>query len=330
MAVTLAICAAAWAVVAVGCLSVGSAGAIGFPTREIFRFRVEFVLIASLVGAALGCAGVIYQAILRNPLADPYLLGVSSGASLASYLWRFQSIAVATSIVFGAISQQAFAFVGAVAAVACVFALAGRRGRLEPLTLLLVGVIVNAVNASMFLLLDSINRNLPGAGSPLNFLVGGIQTNLTRPQILAAAACVLAGFVVLMYLAGQMNVATLSEGEASALGVRIHLLRWVGLIVASLITASAVAVSGPIGFVGLVSPHLGRLIVGHDTRRLIPVATMLGACLLSIADAASRRLSAAHGVETILPVGVLTGLLGGPFFLLLLWQNRRRASLGEA
>jgi len=133
----------------------------------------------------------------------------------------------------------------------------------------------------------------------------------------------LRGFAILLYLSGQLNVATLSESEAQSLGVRIHLLRWVGLGVASLITASAVAISGPIGFVGLVSPHLGRLLVGHDARRLLPVATVLGACLLAIADAASRKLSAAHGVETILPVGVLTGLLGGPFFLLLLWQNRR-------
>jgi iron complex transport system permease protein len=327
---TLAICAGVWVFVALACLSVGSTGSIGLPTWEQYKSRRELVLLASLVGAALGCAGVVYQAILRNPLADPYLLGVSSGASLASYIWRFQSVAMATSLVFGAMTQQAFAFAGAIIAVACVFALAGHRGRLEPFTLLLVGVIVNAVNASIYLLLDSINRNVPGAGSPLNFLVGGIQTNLTTPQKLAAAACALTGFAILLYLSGELNVATLSESEAQALGVRIHRLRWIGLIVASLMTASAVAVSGPIGFVGLVSPHLARLIVGHDTRKLLPVATALGASLLAIADAASRKLSAAHGVETILPVGVLTGLLGGPFFLLLLWQNRRRASLAEA
>jgi iron complex transport system permease protein len=325
----LAICLVVWLVVATACLCVGSTGSFGFPSsRDQFDSRCEIVLLASLVGAALGAAGVAYQAILRNPLADPYLLGVSSGASLACYLWRFQKIAAAVAVVFGMMTQQAFAFAGALLAVGVVFGLAGRRGRLEPLTLLLVGVIVNAVNASIYLLLDSIFRNLPGGGSPLNFLVGGMQTNLTSRQQWLAATSIFAGFVVLLYLSGQLNIATLSEAEAQSLGVRIHRLRWVALIVASLITASAVAVSGPIGFVGLISPHLARLLVGHDQRKLLPLSTMLGACLLAIADAASRKLSSAQGVATILPVGVLTGLLGGPFFLLLLWQNRRSVEPG--
>jgi iron complex transport system permease protein len=112
--------------------------------------------------------------------------------------------------------------------------------------------------------------------------------------------------------------------------VRIHALRWVGLIVASLVTASAVAVSGPIGFIGLVCPHLARLIVGNDQRRLLPLATALGAGLLAVADAISRALARPGAAETLLPVGVLTGLLGGPFFLFLLWRNRGRATLREA
>src|SRR2546427_6217277 len=118
----------------------------------------------------------------------------------------------------------------------------------------------------------------------------------------------------------------LTEAEARSLGVRIQGLRWMALIVASLITASAVAVSGPIGFVGLVCPHLSRLIVGNDQRRLLPVATAMGAALLAVADALSRVLSRPGAAGTALPVGVLTGLLGGPFFLLLLWQRRSRGS----
>src|SRR6266516_1575212 len=143
---TLTLSALLWLAVAFLCLFAGSTG-WGWPGGA-FRFRAGPVALASLIGAALGAAGVVYQSILRNPLADPYLLGVSSGASLACYLWRVQSIAAAVAIVFGAMSQQAFAFAGALIAVGVVFALAGRRGRLEPLTLLLVGVIVNAVNAS--------------------------------------------------------------------------------------------------------------------------------------------------------------------------------------
>lgn len=325
LALTLAASAAIWAVLAGACLMVGSTGSIGIPTREQVGFRLELVLMASLVGAALGSAGVVYQAILQNPLADPYLLGVSSGASLGAYLWRFPSIGAVVSGFIGlGLSQQAFAFVGAIIAVAVVFSLAGARGRLEPLTLLLVGVIVNAVNASIYLLLNAIFRDLPGGGGPLLFLVGGIQTSLEPAQQIAATVAIGIGWIFLLSISGQLNVAVLSESEAISLGVRIHRLRWIGLIVASLISASAVAISGPIGFVGLVCPHLARLFVGRDQRKLLPISTALGAGLLALADAISRKLAGQSAVNTQLPVGVLMGLLGGPFFLLLLWQSRRR------
>lgn len=319
LAMTVLLSLVLWAIVASACLMVGSTGSIGLPTTQQLAVRVEVVLLASLVGAALGSAGVVYQAILQNPLADPYLLGVSTGAALASYLWRFSAFTAGAL----ALSQQGFAFVGAIVAVAVVFMLAADRGRLEPLTLLLVGVIVNAVNASVYLLLNSIFRDLPGSGGPLTFLIGGLQTNLERSQQFTAAACVGVGWLILMALSGQLNVAILSEGEAISLGTRIQRLRWIGLMIASLVTASAVAISGPIGFVGLVCPHLSRLIVGQDHRRLLPVATAFGAGLLALADAASRKLAGSGGVNTQLPVGVLTSLLGGPFFLLLLWQRRR-------
>src|SRR5881394_1009598 len=133
---TLSACLLVWIAVALACLMVGSTGSIGFPSRDQLPFRREPVLMASLVGAALACAGVVYQAILRNPLADPYLLGVSSGASLAAYLWRFVAVG---SLLTGAMTQQAFAFSGAIIAAAGVFAVAGFRGKLEPLSLLLVG-----------------------------------------------------------------------------------------------------------------------------------------------------------------------------------------------
>jgi iron complex transport system permease protein len=264
---------------------------------------------------------VAYQAILRNPLADPYLLGVSSGAMLASYVWRFPVFAT-IAILASAASQQAFAFAGALAAVGIVFALSSRRGRLEPVTLLLVGVIVNAVNGSIFLLLTTLQPQLLAqGGDKTDFLVGNIQTNLLRAQINSAAVICGAGFLILMSFSGWLNVAGLSEGEAMSLGVRIHRLRWIGLLAASLMTASAVSISGPIGFVGLVCPHLARLIVGHDVRRLLPLSAAMGAALLALADALSRGLIPA--LRTWPPVGVLTGLMGGPFFLYLLWRQRQ-------
>jgi len=136
------------------------------------------------------------------------------------------------------------------------------------------------------------------------------------------------GWVILLALSGQLNAAVLSEAEAQSLGVHIHRLRWIGLVVASLVTAAAVAVSGPIGFVGLICPHLARLLVGGDNRRLLPVATAIGAALLAVADGGSRMLSRADMGQTLLPVGVLTGLLGGPFFLILLWRGRRQSVIG--
>jgi iron complex transport system permease protein len=321
---SILLCAAAVVVVGALCEMVGSSG-VGWPDRFGRQFRGESVMDSALIGAALGAAGVAYQAILRNPLADPYLLGVSSGASLAAYLWRLPAVAMALGGVgvLAAASQQVFAFAGAMIAVSIVLALGGRRGRLDPVTVLLVGVIVNAVNGSIFLLINALARDLPGTGGALTFLVGGIQV-ITHLQRAATLILVAAGWVVLMCVSGQLNVAALDDGEAESLGVRIHRLRWICLSVASVMTAAAVAISGPIGFVGLVCPHLGRLLVGFDQRRLLPTATAIGAILLMLADAVSRFLAAENRLGTQLQIGVLTGLLGGPFFLWLLFDARRR------
>ncbi len=321
--VTLLACAAAVAVGVALCMAVGSKGA-GWPGLEIREFRLESAMNAALIGAALAAAGVAYQAILRNPLADPYLLGVSSGASLLGYVWSLPLFAamVRGLGILAPLSQQSFSFLGALAAVGIVLGLAGRRGRLEPVTLLLVGVILNAVNGSVYLLINALVEQMPGNGGPIGFLVGGIQM-ITRGQRWAAFGLIAIGWIVLLQISGQLNVAGLDDGEAESLGVRIHRLRWIALIAASLMTAAAVAISGPIGFVGLVCPHVGRLLVGTDQRRLLPVSTAIGAILLMAADALSRYLSGESLLGNLLPVGVLTGLLGGPFFLWLLFRVRR-------
>jgi iron complex transport system permease protein len=328
---TLAAGLLVWAAVAALCLMVGSTGRFAWPSHDLYVIRRQPVLLASLIGAALAAAGVVFQAILRNPLADPYLLGASSGASLFAYLWQFPVLITAVTRAIGPagyhLSEQLFAFLGALLAVAIVFLLASSRGRLEPVTLLLVGVIVNSINGALFLLVNAISKDRPGAGGPFTYLVGGIHTTLAPAQVTAATIVVAAGWLALLYLSGPLNAATLSEGEAQSLGVRIHALRWVGLITASLLTAAVVAISGPIGFIGLICPHLARLVTrSHDVRRTLPLATAAGASLLALADAASRYLASAQRAHTILPVGVLTALLGGPFFLYLLWHTRRRAN----
>ena len=312
-----------WAIVAAACICVGSTGSIALPpTRFALLYRLEIVLLASLIGAALAAAGTVYQAILRNPLADPYLLGVSSGASLLSLLWYVGALGAATGAL-AAMGQQAFAFAGAMLSIGLVLLIASRRGLLDPVRLILVGVIVNAVNGSIYLLIYFRHPEIASRGGEFMFLVGQIQTSLTSQQEWLAATVAGIGWVVLFYLTGQLNVAPLGEAEAQSLGVRIHRLRWIALGLASIITASVVAISGPIGFVGLICPHLARLVVGRDQRRLLPAATAMGAALLAVADAASRYLSRENMFHTQMPVGVLTGLLGGPFFLLLLWQRRR-------
>ena len=182
LVVTLLACAAAVAGAMLLCMAVGSKAA-GWPRLEIREFRLESTLNAALIGAALAGAGVAYQAILRNPLADPYLLGVSSGASLLAYAWTLPLFAtmVRGLGILAPLSQQSFSFLGALVAVGIVLGLAGRRGRLEPVTLLLVGVILNAINGSLYLLINALVEQMPGNGGPIGFLVGGIQM-ITRQQ----------------------------------------------------------------------------------------------------------------------------------------------------
>jgi iron complex transport system permease protein len=322
LALLYGIAAIAWLAAAALCLLIGSTGNFGWPSNAIYDVRSERILLASLVGAALAGGGVAYQAVLRNPLADPYLLGASSGATLATYLWTMP--AAALGMLPLVIGQQGFAFAGALAAVAVVLVLAGGSGRLEPTRAILVGVIVSAVCGSVLMLLISVFTTPAGGGGALSLLFGSIRTSLTTTEVAIAAALALAAGVILAAIAGSLNVAALGEEEAESMGVGVNRLRWLALVVASLLVASAVAVGGPIGFIGLIAPHVGRLIVGPDNRRLLPIALAIGAILLAGADTATRALSSSRNLGTVLPVGVLTGLLGGPFFLVLLWGRRGR------
>lgn len=306
---------------------VGSTGSFAAPaSRDAWAFRLELVLVASLVGAALSAAGVAYQSVLRNPLAEPYLLGASTGASLAAYLWRLPGVGAALAAIhplLGVVSQPVMAFAGSVLAVAIVFALAVHRGRIDPLRAILVGVIVNSLLASAYLLLNELFKELPGSGGTMSFLVGSVQVSLSVGQLAGAASLVLVGWLVLLRVASALSAAQLGDDEAASLGVRVHRLRWIALAAGSLVTAAAVAISGPIAFVGLVCPHAARLLVGHDTRKLLPVASAIGAAALALADAASRWLGHADRLGVVLPVGVLTSLLGGPVFLWLLARRER-------
>lgn len=310
-------------------LMVGSTGEFGFPRGEsgssILRIRFDKAILATVVGAALAGAGCAFQAVLRNDLADPYLLGISSGAALASYLWRLPIVAgyLATIPFLNVASQQAFAFGGAIVASAAVLVIAGTRGRFEPSALVLTGVIVSTMCAALMMLIYSLVSSLPGAGSIQSVLIGDLQTSLTAPQLLTAGSLVVCGLLVIGLRLPILNIVALTSDEARSLGVNVSRERAITLVAASLVTAAAVSVSGPIGFVGLIAPHVARRVVGVDLRLAMPIASVAGAVLLVVADAVLRYLAGVHAVNTIIPIGVATALLGGPFFLVLLFQKRK-------
>ncbi len=320
--ILLAIWLIVWAVVAMLCTMIGSTE-VGWPSHwSTAKLRLSIhVLPASLIGAALAAAGVCYQAILRNPLADPYLLGTSGGAMLAAYIWRLPAVAGVWWIVM--MSPHSFALIGAMLTTTIVLLLAGLRGKIEPVTAILVGAIINSLCGAAFILLNSIFKDLQGSGGVLTFLVGDIQTTASPTHVMISTIAIGIGWLILMGMTPALNVIRLSEDEAASLGVRVQRTRWGGLLVASVMTAAAVAISGPIGFVGLICPHVARRFCGNDNRRLLIVATALGAAVLALADALSRYLLSVEHVKTVLPVGVITAILGGPFFLMILLRSRR-------
>jgi iron complex transport system permease protein len=313
-------------------LCVGSSTSVGWPDGTLFAgtlgTRVERVLLAGIVGLALGMAGAAYQSVLRNELADPYLLGIASGASLCAYLWRLPSVAMALASfnsVFAVASQQTLTFAGAMGAAGLVLLLAGARGRVEPAKLVLTGVIVSTLCGALTLLIFTLVKSMPGSGYVQSVFVGELQTSLSRAQLWAAGGVVGVGSLVLLMRSPRLNVLALSDDEAQLLGLKPARERMITLAVASLVTAGGVSVSGPIGFVGLIAPHVARRLVGPDARVQLPAAGAGGVVLLVLADAMLRYLAGVRIVNTVVPIGVATALLGGPFFLMLLLRERRDA-----
>jgi iron complex transport system permease protein len=281
-----------------------------------FDIRLPRVAGAALAGAALAGAGVLFQGLLRNPLADPYVLGVSGGAALgavAGFLlslgWRFLG--------FGPIPILAFA--GALAAMLAVYSLARVGGRAPLVNLLLAGFALSAIlgYAVSFLLIvnDRLQLNLPRV---YGWLLGGVSVSQWSQVALVAPLVALA--LVGGWLMGHsLDAMGLGEEAAQQLGVPVERDKRLVIVLGSLLTGAAVAVGGLIGFVGLFAPHVTRLIVGPSHRRLLPAAVLLGAAFLTLADLLARALLPPLEI----PVGILTAFVGGPFFLWLLRRERR-------
>ncbi|UEP29107.1 MULTISPECIES: FecCD family ABC transporter permease [unclassified Burkholderia] len=276
----------------------------------VWLIRMPRALLAAIVGATLAAVGVALQAATANRLADPHLLGVSAGAMLGAV-----AVTVVAGAVFGPFTLSAAAFAGALAATACVVALAYRRGRLDADRLLLAGVSVSFMMAAFGNLLLYLGDQR-AASSVLFWMLGGV--GLARWDLLPVpAVCAVLAGGALYARRRELNALMSGDVAAAALGVSGGRMRREVFVIASFATGAVVAVSGAIGFVGLVTPHLCRRVVGAEHGRLLPVAALTGAIMLVWADVAARTLAAPED----LPIGIVTALFGSLFFVALL---RRR------
>jgi iron complex transport system permease protein len=283
----------------------------------LFQLRLPRVLLGGVVGMGLAVAGAVFQGLFRNPMADPAIIGVSSGAALGA----IAVIVVAGTGALGGLGVPLAAFGGAILTALLVYRLARIGPSVHVATLLLAGIAVAALVSSLMSLVMSLSgediRNI------YFWLLGGLGARgWDAVQIVAPIVAV--GVAAALAMAGRLNLLTLGEERAVQLGVEVEALKRASLAVGSLLAAAAVSVSGVIGFVGLMTPHLLRLVVGGDHRRLIPAVVLGGPALLILADLASRMVLAPEE----LPVGAVTAVLGAPFFLFLLRRERRGVTAG--
>jgi iron complex transport system permease protein len=278
----------------------------------VLHARLGRALMGTVVGAALGAAGVAFQTLVRNPLADPYVLGVSSGASVGAGL----AIAFAGGAGTALVGPAAFA--GAMGATGLVYRLGLVQGRLVPYVALLAGVVLNAVSWALILAIATV-AHVGTTAEVLLWLMGSLGPP-SWPRLGLGAVAVAAGVIGLTALAPRLNALVLGDEGAHSVGVDVARTRQLLLVIASLLTAAAVALAGPIGFVGIIVPHVLRLVLGADHRLMLPAAALGGAIFLCLSDTLTRLAFLPLGAEP--SVSVLTALMGGPFFLVLLWRRR--------
>jgi iron complex transport system permease protein len=275
--------------------------------------RLPRVVLGAVVGAGLAACGMALQAVVRNPLADPTLLGVSSGASVGAV-----GVLVLGAGLFEVFTLPLAAFVGALTALVAVYLLARADGRMTTVRLILAGVAVAEVLSALASLLIVSSDDPHKAQAAVRWMLGGLGGAMWQ-MVWVPAALVFVGVGVLLAVTRPLNLLYTGEEAATALGVDVHRFRAVMFVVVALMVGAMVAVSGAIGFVGLIMPHVVRMLVGADHRRALPAAALLGASFLVLCDIAARTIA---GPEE-LPVGILTALVGGPFFL---WLMRRKAT----
>lgn len=280
----------------------------------VLQLRFPRIILTFLVGAELSAAGVIYQGVFRNPMADPYIIGASAGASLGAAL----GILLFPGIKFlGIDSIPFFAFMGAAGTILLVYSLASVGGRTYSFTLLLSGVAVSSfISALVSFFMYFSDEKL----HQIYFWLLGSFSSQGWNEVHLNLPYAIAGFILAYLNLRSLNILQLGEETAFFTGVDTERVKKTALAAASLLTASAVAVSGVIGFVGLIIPHITRVIIGPDYRQLFPLSALVGGLYLMLADTLSRVIIA----PTELPVGILTALFGGPFFIYLLFQKKNK------
>jgi len=296
----------------------GGAAAVGWPASWetiLFDVRLPRVFLAAMVGAALSLSGAAYQGLFRNPLADPYLVGVSSGAGLGATLAIYLGARFSWA---GLEAVPLFAFVGGIGATAVIYALAQVGGRTPVTTLLLAGVAVAALLSALTTAIWTAASSAFQTRTVISWLMGSLAL-ASWAHVRVLAPYLVAGGAVTIVAARALNLLQLDEDQARLLGLNVERFKLVLVAATSLLTAAAVAVSGVIGFVGLIVPHAVRLVWGPDHRFLLPMSALVGGIFMIAADGLARTLFA----PTELPVGVITAVCGVPFFLYLLRKKKQ-------
>ncbi len=272
--------------------------------------RLPRILTASLVGAGLALSGVIYQGILLNPLADPYTLGISSGAAFGASLALLANISM-----MGFFSTPLFAFVGAILTLLIVMRLSTFNGQISAQTLILSGVIVGAILSAGISFLKYLADEQVAI---IIFWLMGSFSSSTWSGVLLLCFVLFLTMVTTLFYSRDLNIMSLGRRSSDSLGVETARVRKILLLVASFMTAVCVALTGIIGFIGLIVPHLMRYLVGPDNRKLLPASALAGAILLLMADTLTRAV-----LPVEVPIGVLTALIGGPFFCIIFRQKQK-------
>ena len=294
-------------------------GEAGFDS--VLDIRLNRLVLAALVGSSLATSGVALQSLLRNPLAEPFILGMSSGAGVGvmgqMLLNHYGG--------HGWVAPHTGALLGALISMAIVYGAGRRRGVIDPLGLLLVGVVVGTINGAIIVLLNYLPGSTGLRDDLARWMMGYLnEAVIGTPAILVVACLTIGGLILLLASARAMDAASFSDDEAQSLGVNIGRLRKVLFITSSVLAAGAVVLAGPIAFVGLISPHLVRLLVGPGHRGLLLGAAMVGATMVALADTATVALDFGQGR---LPLGVFTAVIGGPVFV---WMLRPHLGRGIA